>query len=149
MCLPCQGDDCIGGAVFEIDGNNDHVDGRATLRMAGDIDDGMETTSATVCTNHFIKRISNIWAGGSRERYRILVEGVNEGLGRGGLDVDDVLELMKAVAAPEISAPTYYTTIIDTSTRTLYLRYGESNDLQAPWTQPHVLQLDELFGRFP
>ena len=48
-----------------------------------------------------------------------------------------------------VAGITYYTTIIDTADMTLYLRYAESEDVTAPYTEPHVLPLEEMFERFP
>ncbi|MBI5480934.1 MAG: hypothetical protein HY906_18895, partial [Deltaproteobacteria bacterium] len=141
---------CRGGAVFENDGDETHPDGRATVRSPGDVDDGLATGAATVTTNHFVKRTDTSAASaGSLRRYEILVAGINQALQAGGLDVPGALGLMADVSAPDISSPTYYTIIVDTSTMTLYLHLAATTDGDAPLQPPHVLPLGQLFAPLP
>jgi hypothetical protein len=150
LFLSCPGGVCPGAVVYEHDGNAAHPDGRATARRPGAVDDGLETGAATVCTNHFMERADpSTAAAGSLARYQILVDGVNAAVQTGGLDIAGALRLMTDVSAADLTAPTYYTTIVDTSSMTLYLHVAASIDDDAPLQPPHVLPLRDLFAALP
>lgn len=65
------------------------------------------------------------------------------------MDVQGALELMAAVSTPDVSSPTYYTIIIDTSSMILYLYVAATEDDDAPLQSGHVLPMEELFSVLP
>lgn len=148
MSFPCSGSGCTGGVVFEYDGMAAHTDGFATVRAPGDVADGVNTADAIVCTNHYVKRAAPETSGSSYDRYQILVNGVNDAVTSGGLDVPGALALMTA-AADRGDTPTIHTVIMDTASMTLRLYRSLDINIEAPYAAPHTLDLTTLFAGFP
>lgn len=147
--LHCADTTCTGGAVFEYDGYDTHTDGYATVRAPGDVDDGLTTTGAIVCTNHYMKRDTPPTSGGSHDRYQALATGVNAAASSGGLDVAGALALMDETSELNTGSPTVHTVIMDTGAMTLRLYVPESTSVEAPDGTLHTLDLDVIFSDFP
>jgi len=148
LSMDCSGTGCTGGAVFEYDGESSHADSFATVRAPGDVDDGLTTTEAIVCTNHYVERSTPPTSGGSYDRYQALVDGVNAAVTSGGLDVAGALALMDETAALNTGSPTVHTVIMTTADMTLRLYVPASVTVEAPDATPHVLDLAALFADF-
>ncbi len=150
MSVPCDGTGgCVGGAVFELDGNGTHGDGFATRRMPGDASDGLATSEAIVCTNHYMERSAPPTSGGSYDRYQTLVTGVNDATAAGGtVGADDLLAMMQETADMNTGSPTLHSVIMDVSAMTLTVFVAESASVEAPYTTPHVIDLAAIFASF-
>jgi hypothetical protein len=145
----CAGSGCVGGAVFEYDGYADHGDGFVTVREPGDVDDGVTSADAIVCTNHYMERDTPPTSGGSYDRYQALVTGVNDGVTAGGLDVAGALALMAETSELNEGSPTVHTVIFTTDDMTLRLYVPDSTAIEAPEATPHVLDVAAILADFP
>ena len=143
--MHCATTGCAGGAVFEYDGYSEHTDEFATVRVPGDVDDGVTTADAIVCTNHYMERDTPPTSGGSYDRYQTLVDGVNAGVTAGGLDIAGALALMATTSEQNTGSPTVHTVIMDTETMTLRVYVPDSTAIEAPAATPHVIDLALLF----
>lgn len=149
LSLPCnKKSECIGGVVFEYDGDNSNPDGLASVRVPGDVDDGLQTSDAIVCTNHFRKRPNVIVPVHSSIRYDALVAGINNSLSTGGIDTTSALELLQ-ITSDIIDNITIYSTITDSADMSLKLYVGSLNGRGAPYYDPHEFSLSEIFSGFP
>jgi hypothetical protein len=146
--LHCTTTGCAGGAVFEFDGLSSHTDAFATVREPGDVSDGLTTTDAIVCTNHYMERDTPPTSGGSYDRYQALVTGVNAGVTSGGLDIAAALALMDETAELNTGVPTVHTVIMDTEAMTLRVYVPDTVTVEAPDASPHTLDLNSSFSRF-
>ncbi|MBW2262632.1 MAG: hypothetical protein JRG91_11715 [Deltaproteobacteria bacterium] len=146
--MHCATTGCAGGAVFEFDGYAAHADEFATVRAPGDVTDGLSTTDAIVCTNHYMERDTPPTSGGSYDRYQTLVDGVNAGVTAGGLDVAGALALMATTSEQNEGVPTVHTVIMDTEAMTLRVYVPDSTSVEAPSATPHVLDLSAIFTAF-
>ncbi|MDY0001014.1 MAG: C45 family peptidase [Polyangia bacterium] len=146
--MACDGSDCTGGVVFEYDGLSTHTDGRVTVRAPDDVEDGITTSDAIACTNHYLERTAAPTSGNSYDRYQTLANGINAAVTTGGLDRAGALALMRTTA-DQGGSPTVHTVIMDTASMTLELYVPGEVNTEAPYTQPHVLDLNSLFSRFP
>ncbi len=144
----CTASGCAGAVVFEYDGLDSHADAFATVRAPGDVDDGVTTDDAIVCTNHYVKRDTPPTSGGSYDRYQTLVDGVNAGVTAGGLDIAGALALMATTAEQNTGSPTVHTVIMDTEAMTLRVYVPDSTSVEAPSATPHVIDLSALFTSF-
>jgi hypothetical protein len=148
LSFPCSTGTCVGGAVFEYDGNETHADGQVTVRMPGEYDGGLDTDQAIVCTNHYMKRVAPPSSGGSVSRFETMVTGINDALASGGLDAAGALALMSATAAIN-STPTIHTVIMDSAAMQLHLYIPPDVSMEAPAADPVVLDFDPLFSTLP
>lgn len=146
--MACDGSGCAGGVVFEYDGMSTHADGRVTVRAPDDVDDGITTADAIACTNHYLERTTAPSSGNSYDRYQTLADGINAAVSTGGLDRAGALALMQTTA-DQGGSPTVHTVIMDSATMTLELYVPSDVDTEAPYTLPHVLDLNALFSSFP
>ena len=130
-----------GGAVYEYDGNEEHEDAQATVRVPGEHQGDLQTTDATVCTNHYMQRTTPPTGGDSMSRYRTLASGIDEAVGSGGLDADAAYTLLTQVARDW----TAHATVLDASDRSLKIWIAEREGQPAVEASPVTLQLDELW----
>jgi hypothetical protein len=150
LSFPCDTADCIGGAVFELDGDALHEDGQVTVRLPGENDGGLETQDAIACTNHYQKRtVPEPDGSSSFVRFQAVVDGINASLAGGGLDAASALAIMAATAQQRSGFLTVHTTIMDTDTMQLHLHVATAVDDPSPNATPIVLSLPDLFAGFP
>jgi hypothetical protein len=154
--FPCSGPGCTGGAVFELDGVTDNVDGQVTVRMPGEHDGGLNTTDAVVCTNHFLKRSTDgenyadyAISESSSSRFQSVVDGINSALSSGGLDAEGARAIMASVDRAEPGFGTMHTAIMDTGEMKLYLYVMPDVNTPAPEAEPVILDFRDLFSRLP
>ena len=130
-----------GGAVFEYDGNEEHSDAQATVRVPGAHQGELQTTEATVCTNHYMQRTTPPAGGDSMTRYRSLAASIDDAVGRGGLTAEDAYGMLGDVSR----SWTAHSTILDTSDRSLKVWIAEREGQAALDADPVTLSLDELW----
>ena len=130
-----------GGAVFEYDGSEDHADAQATVRVPGEHQGDLQTTDATVCTNHYMQRTAPPSGGDSVGRYRTLAAGIDQAVGSGGLDAAASEALLGEVARTW----TAHSTILDMSDHTLRVWIAEREGQAALESDPVTLSLDDLW----
>lgn len=152
MSMPCDGTGgCIGAAVFEYDGNSAHEDGHSTVRLPGDVDDGLTSDMTFVVANHYMLRDTPPTSGNSYDRYQAHVTGINDQLaGDGTVSVEDAVAMLQNTADLNTGSPTVHSVVMDASTMTLHVFIAElSGDLtEAPYTTPHEIDLDAIFSSF-
>lgn len=130
-----------GGAVFEYDGNEEHPDAQATVRVPGDHQGILQTMDATVLTNHYMQRTEPPSGGDSMNRYETLAQGIDEAVGQGGIDADGAYTLISSVAREW----TAHTTLLDSSDRSLKIWIAEAYGQPAVEAEPMTLDLDSLW----
>jgi hypothetical protein len=130
-----------GGAVFEYDGSEEHADGQATVRVPGEHQGDLQTTDATICTNHYMQRTAPPAGGDSMTRYRTLATSIDAAVASGGLDASDAYDMLGDVAR----SWTAHATILDTSDRSLKVWIAEREGQAALEADPLTLSLDELW----
>ncbi|MBN1774762.1 MAG: hypothetical protein JXB32_26120, partial [Deltaproteobacteria bacterium] len=149
--FPCADAACIGGAVFELDGDSSHADGQVTVRRPGEFTGGVVSEDAIACTNHYLKRGTPTPDGSSTfVRFQAVVDGLNAASAGDGLDAAGALALMAATAQHTSSILTVHTTIMDVAAMTLRVYVAESVSAPSPGDPtPAVLHLPTLFGGLP
>jgi len=130
-----------GGAIFEYDGSEEHDDAQATVRVPGAHQGDLQTTDATVCTNHYMQRTTPPSGGDSMTRYRTLAAGIDDAVSSGGIDAQQSYELLGQVAR----SWTAHSTILDMSDRSLKVWIAEHEGQAALESEPVTLSLDELW----
>ena len=130
-----------GGAVYEYDGNEEHEDAQATVRVPGEHQGELQTTDATVCTNHYMQRTTPPSGGDSLSRYNSLAQGIDSAVASGGMDADDAADMLGDVARTW----TAHSTVLDMSDRTLRVWIAEREGQAALESDPVTLSLDELW----
>lgn len=77
----------------------------------------------------------------------LLAQGITSNLD-GGVDQADALALMQTTAELN-GSPTIHTVIMDTATNVLRIYIAdESSGTEAPYTTPHIIDLNEVFASF-
>ncbi len=149
--FPCDTPDCVGGAVFELDGDSSHADGQVTVRHPGEFAGGVVSEDAIACTNHYLKRSEPTPDGSSTfVRFQSVVDGLNAAAAGDGMDVDAALAVMVATAQQNPRILTVHTTIMDVATMTLRVYVAESVAVTSPSDPtPAVLHLPTLFAGLP
>ncbi len=153
MSMPCDGTgSCVGAAVFEYDGHTGHADGFSTVRLPGDVVDGLTSPSTFVVANHYMKRDTPPTSGNSYDRFQAHVVGINAQMsGDGTVSVDDALAMLKTTSDLNGGSPTVHAVIMDVSTMTLYVHvavFAGATLTEAPYTTAHVLDLAATFAAF-
>jgi len=150
LSFPCDTAECIGGAVFELDGDATHEDGQVTVRLPGEFDGGVTTDDAIACTNHYQKRTAAEPDGSSTfVRFQAVVDGINGALASGGLDAAGAQTVMAATAQQRAGFLTVHTVIMDTDAMELHVYVADAVDDPSPNATPTVLDLDALFSGLP
>jgi hypothetical protein len=151
MFMGCDGTDCVGAAVFEFDGRAAHADGHSTVRMPGDVDDGLTTSEALVVANHYLERNTPPESGNSYDRHQAHVTAINDEIaGDGTVSVADAQSMLQSTSTLNAGVPTVHSVIMDDSTMTLhvYIATLDADVTEAPYTTPFVVDLTVVFGRF-
>ncbi len=130
-----------GGAVFEYDGNEEHPDAQATVRVPGEHQGDLQTQDATICTNHYMQRSDPPSGGDSMSRYRTLAQGIDGAVSGGGLDAAASEALLGEVARTW----TAHSTLLDMSDRSLRVWIAQEPGQAALESDPVTLSLDELW----
>lgn len=143
LSLPCDGSGCIGGSVFEYDGDATHEDGRVTVRGPGL--EGMTTQDASLCTNHFVDRRDPRTSGDSYNRLMTLATSLDEAVASGGLDACSARDLIDQVA----NGYTAHTVVMDTASMELSVYVSPGRGTPATESEPAVMDLGELLPALP
>ena len=152
VSFPCDGSDCDGGAILELDGDSTQEDGMVTVRVPGEDGGDLATMDAVITTNHFLKRMdpSGIDPESSTAvRYGLVKEGVNFAVGFGGLDVEGAFEIMDSVTQLKVDGCTVHTVIMDTDAMELHLYIAQDGDHVATDATAVVLDFEDLFSGLP
>jgi hypothetical protein len=150
LSFPCETTECIGGAVFELDGDGLHEDGQVTVRLPGEFDGGLTTLDAIACTNHYMKRTTPEPDGSSTfVRFQTVVDAINDSLSSGGLDAAGAQAVMSATAQQRPGFLTAHTVIMDTDTMELSVYVADAVDNPSPNATPAILDMVTLFEGLP
>ncbi|MFH1436926.1 MAG: hypothetical protein ABIJ56_14555 [Pseudomonadota bacterium] len=152
LSFPCDGADCDGGAILELDGDSTQDDGMVTVRAPGEDGGDLATMDGVITTNHFLKRMdpSDIDPESSTAiRYGLVKEGVNFAVGFGGLDVEGAVEIMESVTQLKVDGATVHTVIMDTDAMELHLYIAPDGDHVATDAAAVVFDFEDLFSGLP
>jgi hypothetical protein len=136
-------------AIIECDGNADHPDGRATLRLSSDnsdlyyndtYDERVSNTHTLLCTNHYQLRREESIIGWSTERITIIKEGLAEAEDDEDVSNEEALDIMD-------KAGDYYTlhTLIFEPDNQLLHFYFEQADCYSFDAPVYSVKYDDLF----
>ena len=141
LSVPCAGSDCVGGSVFEYDGQRSHSDGPSTIRGPGSHASTLGSSHATVATNHYLKRQSPLSSGDSVSRYESLAAAIDAS--NDGVDVGKASEMLAAVAASN----TAHSVVVHEGRLSVWV----SQQVSKPATdfEPTVIVLGDIFGVYP
>jgi len=141
LSLPCDGDGCTGGAVYELDGHTSHGDGQATVRLPHH--DLIGAGSAIVATNHYVERSTPPTSGDSYSRYDDLSDHIQQAIGDGGVDVSTAWSMLSDVS---LSNTAHSLVVHD---RILHLRVSRDRSTRATDVPAISLGFDDLFAAVP
>ena len=123
-----RSDDDIAG-IIEFDGNANHQDGQSTLRCPTDngflpfddrFDQRLNYNYSIICTNHYLKRKTAIYAE-TADRYVTIKQELVTAKADGNVSIDEALHIMELVG----HTGTIHTTIFETDEKRMHFYLAE------------------------